>query len=329
MDKVRIVSGRSNVPLAESISKELRIPITKTVVESFHNTEIRVEVSENIRGCHVFIVTSGNGNLPNISTNDYIFETLLFIDACKRSGATTVNVIFASYPYARSDKKDKPRVPIAGALVSRVLEAAGCKTIVSMDLHAGQIQGFTTLPFENLYAIGLHIENIKTNIFGDLSPEEINNKYVLVSLDVGGSRRVKEYAKRLGMKYALMDKQRDYTKPGTVLKSVTVGDVGGKIAICVDDMLDTCGTMVAGVNDLKSHGALSAIIAVTHGIFSGPAIERINGCDFIDSVYVVDTIDQCNNTTICPKLRVLKSGKIFAETIRCLCDRGSISELFI
>ncbi len=330
MNIIKLIAGRSNPSLAEKISEKLDIDLVSRTIEKFPNTEIRVEINEDIRGSKIFIIqTGGSNSITGDSINDYLIETLLLIDACKRSGASSVNVILATYPYARSDKKDKPRVPIAGAVVSRVLEAAGCDRIISMDLHAGQIQGFTTLPFDNLYAIKLHINNLKNNIFKDLDHVNINKKYMLVSLDAGGAKRVKEYAKRLKMSYALMDKQRDYSKPGIVVKSVLVGEsIEGKIAICVDDMCDTCGTLVAGVNDLKDHGASGAIVLVTHGIFSGPAIERINECDFIDSVWVIDTLDQTLNMELSDKIKVLGSADLLATVITRIVHKGSISKLF-
>jgi len=326
---IKLLAGNSNKPLANAISRELGIKLTDCVVEKFPNTEIRVEINENVRGCIMFIIQSGgSNNIEGDSINDYIMETLLLIDACKRSGANKVNVFFALLPYSRSDKKDKSRVPIAGALISRILESAGADRIICMDLHASQIQGFTTLPFDNLYAINLHIKNLKSALFDQMSNEHINENYVLVSLDVGGSKRVKEYAKRLNMNYALMDKQRDYSKPGTVLKSVLVGDVKNKTAICIDDMCDTCGTMVAGINDLKSHGAKDAIVVVTHGIFSGIAIARINECDFVKEVRVIDTLDQTENIRKCNKITVVGSSWLFAQVIKRLVDGDSISELF-
>jgi len=327
MDKVKLIAGRSNLPLAEGISKTLGIPLVKRTIESFPNTEIRVEINEDIRSNAIFIIQTG-GCSKTESINDYFVETLLLVDACKRSGARKINVILATYPYARSDKKDKPRVPIAGALVSRILKTSGCDRIITMDLHSGQIQGFTTLPFDNLYAINLHIDNLRNTLFKGLSQDEINEKYVIVSLDVGGAKRVKEYAKRLGMTYALMDKQRDYSKPGTVLKSVLVGNIKGKVALCIDDMCDTCGTMVSGINDLEKHGASKAIVLVTHGIFSGPAFKRIRECDFIEKICVIDTLDQTDNTAKSDKIEVISSSALFSSVIRKVVEGGSISKLF-
>lgn len=323
---VKLIGGRSNPPLAEGISSQLGIPLTKCEISSFANGEVRVEINENIRGSYVFIIETGAGN-ESRSINDYLMETLLLVDACKRADAAKVAVILTCFPYARSDKKDRPRVPIAASLVTTILTAAGCDRIITMDLHSGQIQGFVSqIPFDNLYGINLHLEGL--NDFYNLSSEVVKNKYVLVSLDVGGAKRVKEYAKRLGMSYAIMDKQRDYSKPGTVLKSVLIGEVKDKIAICIDDMADTCGTVVAGVKDLQEHGCIGAHILVTHGIFSGSAVERLNDCSFIKRVTCINTIDQTVNQNLIPKLVVIDASPLFERVIQRLSQGGSISELF-
>lgn len=329
MNDIRLISGRSNKPLAEGIAKHLGKKLVNCTIDKFANSEIRVEINEDIRGCVVFIIQTGAmENDECNSVNDYIMETLLLVDTCKRAGVDKVNVILASFPYARGDKKDKPRTPISGSVVTTILKSVGTSRVISLDLHSGQLQGFTKMPFDNLYGINLHIENLKNNLFSGMGLEEINDKYVLVSLDVGGAKRVKQYAQKLKMKYAIMDKQRDYSKPNTVLQSVLVGNVSGKIAICIDDMMDTAGTLLAGVSDLQEHGAISAIVLVTHGILSGPAAERINSCDFINQVIVINTLDQTNNQRNIPKLRVIDSSALFSEVIVKLVVGGSISQLF-
>lgn len=327
MNKVRLIAGRSNRPLAEGIAKNLGTKLVDCTINDFANSEIGVEINENVRGTHVFIIQTGS-SFNSKSINDYLMETLIIIDTCKRSGAEKVNVILATFPYARSDKKDKARVPICAALMTTILEAAGADRIISMDLHSGQAQGYTNLPFDNLYGIKLHIENLQNTIFKDLSLEEINDKYVLVALDVGCSKRIKEYAKRLQMRYAIMDKQRDYSKANTVLKSVLVGDVTNKIAICIDDICDTGGTLVSGINDLKVHGAIGGIVLITHGIFSDPAAQRLNECDFISKVVTINTLDQTQNQINIPKLEVVDASHLFAVVIHRLIGGGSISDLF-
>jgi len=327
MDTVKLIAGRSNKPLAHGIVKALGKSLVNCTIDSFANGEIRVEINENVRGCHVFIIQTGGTDNEN-SINDYLVETLLIVDACKRADAHKVAVVLACFPYARSDKRDKRGVPIGASMAMNLLKAAGANRIISMDLHSGQLQGFTKLPCDNLYGIKLHIDNLLNGLFKGLTFEEINSKYVLVSLDVGGAKRCKEYARRLHMCCGIMDKQRDNSKPNTVLKSALIGDVKDKIAICIDDMVDTCGTVLSGIADLQEHGARSAIILATHGVLSGPAAKRINECDFIKQVIVVDTLDQTKNMQIIPKLQVIESYPLFAEVIKRIICGGSVSALF-
>ena len=327
MDNVKLIAGRSNRPLAEAIANHLGKKLVDCVIDKFANGEINIEVKENVRGCHVFIIQTG-ANYQTNSINDHIFETLLLIDALKRADASKVDVAFACFPYARSDKKDKRGTPIGGSMITNILKAAGADRIISMDLHSGQAQGFSNLPFDNLYGIKLHIDNLQNTIFKGLTLEQINEKYVLISLDVGGAKRLHTYAQRLKMRYAIMDKQRDYVNKNNVLKSVLIGDVNGKIAVSIDDMADTCGTILAGVADLQEHGCLGTIVLVTHGILSGPAAERINKCDFIERVIVINTLDQTQNQINIPKLQVIDCSPLLAEVIRRVVSGGSISELF-
>jgi len=328
MNNVKFIAGSSNKPLAQGIAKYFNKKLVSCIIDKFANSEIRVEICENIRGSEIFIIQTG-GCDEHLNINDYVMETLLLVDTCKRAGVDRINVIFASFPYARSDKKDRPRGPVSAAVVINILKTVGCSRIISMDLHSGQIQGFTNLPFDNLYAIKMHIDNLKNTVFQGMTKEDINDRYILVSLDVGGAKRVREYAKRLQMPHAIMDKQRDYSKPGTVLQSVLIGDsVKGKIAICIDDMCDTCGTVIAGTNDLVNHGAAGAIILATHGILSGPAAKRLNECDFIQSVIVTNTLDQTNNCKNIPKLFVIDASELFSMVIEKLVIGGSISDLF-
>ena len=328
MEKVKLIAGRSNRPLAEHIANYLDLVLVDCYISQFAAGEIQVEINEDVRNTNVYIVQTGITDEKH-SINDYLVETLMLIDACKRSGVSKVSVIFASLAYARSDKKDKPRVPIGAAVVVNILKSIGCDRIISVDLHSGQIQGFTTLPFDNLYCINLNIEKLKNTIFLDLSQEEINDKYILVSLDVGGAKRVKEYAKRLNMKYCIMDKQRDYSQhTSTIINSVIIGNVEGKIAICIDDMVDTCGTIVAGITDLIEHKASGAIILATHGIFSEPALDRLNKCDFIQKIIVSNTLNQSSNIIKCIKLEVIDISPLLANVIKCLTVGGSISDFF-
>lgn len=330
MDKIRIIAGRSNYNLAQKIANYLGLQLVNCTITDFANGEFYVEISENIRGMNVFFIQTGAGSLDKRhSINDYYVEALQVADACKRSDVTSVNIIYPLFPYARSDKKNKPRVSIMSSVIANGLKDAGFSRIICMDIHAGQTQGVVKLPFDNLYAIKLQLEYLKENIFNGLTPEEINNKFVLVSPDVGGCNRIRDFAKRLEMHHAIMDKQRDYSKPGTVIRTILIGDdIKDKTAIVIDDMADTMGTMISAVDTFKQYGVKNIIIVVTHGILSHPAITRINNCDLISQIIVTDTTDQSINLIRCDKLRVVETAGLFGEVIKRLICGGSISKLF-
>lgn len=331
MNSVRLIAGRSNPELAQKISKYSGIPLIKCQISDFSNGEIYVNIQENVRGLTLFFIQTGaNSSDDKRSINDHFVEALQVADACRRSDVASIGIIYPSLPYARSDKKDKPRVSIMSSVIANQLAFAGYSRIICMDIHAGQTQGVVTIPFDNLYAIKLQIEYLKKEIFKELTLEQINDKFVLVSPDVGGSKRIRDFASRMKMHHAIMDKQRDYSKANTVEQSnLTCGEVTGKTAIVIDDMADTMGTMVSAVKDLAKHGAKDVIIIVTHGILSGPAIQRINECEMISRIIVTDTIDQSANVKICPKLEVVETSGLFGEVIKRLTCGGSISELFV
>lgn len=330
MDKVKLIAGRSNPQLAQKIADHLGLPLVKCKFQDFANGEIYFEILENVRGCQIYFIQTGAGSADgNYSINDFFVEALEIADACRRSDAASIAIIYPTFPYARSDKKDKPRVAIMSAVIANGLKAAGYSRIICMDIHAAQTQGVTTIPFDNLYGINLHISNLKETVLKGLSPEEINQRYVLVAPDMGSSKRIRAYATKLKMPHAVMDKQRDYSKPGTVAKSILMGgDVRGKTAIVIDDMADTMGTMVAAVDDLTSHGVSDVIVIVTHGILSSPAVDRIKNCKAISQVIVTNTIDQTANCSTCDKIRVVDTSPLFADVVRRLTTGGSISELF-
>lgn len=330
MENIRLIGGRSNPKFAEGLAKYLGISLVKCTIIDFANGEIYVEIHENIRGMNVFFIQTG-ANSPDRkrSINDFYVEALQVADACRRSDVGSIGIIYPTFPYARSDKKNKPRVSIMSSVISNGLKNAGYTRIICMDIHAGQIQGFVHLPFDNLYAIKLQLDYLRKFVFRDLTSGEINSRFVLVSPDVGGSKRIRDFAKRLEMPYAIMDKQRDYSKPGVVLESALIGqNVKDRTAIVIDDMADTMGTMISAVNDLKDHGVNNVIIVVTHGVLSGPAIDRINDCDIISQVIVTDTIDQSLNIKKCSKLQVVETYNLFGDVIHRIVSGTSISELF-
>lgn len=326
----KLIAGRSNLSLAQRISKNLGVPLTNCILGDFGNTEIKVEILESIRGFNVFIIQTGSFDVDH-SINDYLIELLAIINACKLSSAKSINIIIPCYPYARSDKKDTPRVPIMGALVSTLFKAAGVDRIISLDLHAGQIQGFTDIPFDNLYGIKLHVDNLRQTLFKGLTSEDINKQYILASPDNGGVKRTTAYAEMLHMKHVIMSKQRDYSKISMVMKSTLVGEEGavvGKTVLLVDDMFDTLGTVVAAAEELVTHGATGIIAIGTHGIFSGPAMMRLNKSDAIKKVIVTNSLPQENNLKQTNKLEVVDVGDLFTEVIRRILTGASISAMF-
>lgn len=330
MDNVKIISGRGNLELAHSISKNLNLPLTKIKLEDFQNSEIRVEIEESVRGFDVFVIQSCSKN-ENHSVNDFIMETCAIIRACKLSSAKSIAVILPYFPYSRSDKKDHPRVPIMGSFVSEMLVTAGANRIISLDLHAGQIQGFTNLPFDNIYCKKIFINHLKKVLFVGLSDENIKEKYVLASPDVGGAKRVDAYAKTMGLNHVLLHKQRDYSKSSVVLNSTLIGDkdmIKDKTVILIDDMLDTLGTMVSASNELIKYGAKEIILLATHGIFSGPAFDNLLKTNVIKKIYVINTLPQDKNMQKCNLIEVVDCSEILSKVIYILCNRGSISELF-
>jgi len=250
---------------------------------------------------------------------------LITIRACKLSSARKITAIIPSFFYARSDKKDVPRVSINAALVCDLLGAAGVDRIVTLDLHSGQIQGMAgTVPLDNLYAIG-EFKNYLRVTMGD------SNRFVLVSPDAGGIKRVESYAKLLEMNYVILHKQRDYTQKNVVHRSMLVGDpaqVRDKIGIIIDDMFDTCGTITKAIEILQNEGCEGAWIIATHGIFSGPAFDRLNACDFIQKVIVSNSLPQEKNQVKCSKLEVVDCGHLFVNAINCLTTGHSLSGLF-
>lgn len=330
MDNVRLIVGNSNKELGCLIAKKLNISATKVYIQKHANSEIKIQIQESIRKKDIYIVASGSSNDQD-SVNDALMELLLIIDACRLSSANSIAILLPCFPYARADKKIDGRTSIAGALVARLLKAAGAIRIVSIDLHAYQIQGFTDLPFDNLEAINLFAAFIMERYFHNLTKKERNDKYILVSPDGGGVKRVEKYAKILEMNFVIMHKQRDYTKESFVLNSILIGAVDnviGKTAIIIDDIIDTMGTMISAANELHEKGIKDVIILATHGILSGPAIERINQSDIVTSVVVTNTLPQTSNQAKCSKLQVVDTSYLFSEVILRLENGGSVSDLF-
>ncbi|XP_063237396.1 ribose-phosphate pyrophosphokinase 1 isoform X7 [Bacillus rossius redtenbacheri] len=313
MPNIKIFSGTSHPDLAQRIVDRLGIDLGKVVTKKFSNLETCVEIGESVRGEDVYIVQSGSGEV-----NDNLMELLIMINACKIASASRVTAVIPCFPYARQDKKDKSRAPISAKLVANMLSVAGADHIITMDLHASQIQGFFDIPVDNLYAEPAVLKWIKENIV------EWRNS-IIVSPDAGGAKRVTSIADRLNVEFALIHKERK--KANEVASMVLVGDVKDRVAILVDDMADTCGTICHAAEKLLEAGATKVYAILTHGIFSGPAVSRINNACF-EAVVVTNTIPQEQHMKDCPKIQCIDVSMMFAEAVRRTHNGESVSYLF-
>ncbi|XP_040192448.1 ribose-phosphate pyrophosphokinase 2 isoform X1 [Rana temporaria] len=327
MPNIVLFSGSSHQDLSQKVAERLGLELGKVVTKKFSNQETSVEIGESVRGEDVYIVQSGCGEI-----NDNLMELLIMINACKIASSSRVTAVIPCFPYARQDKKDKrptptnshaeanaySRAPISAKLVANMLSVAGADHIITMDLHASQIQGFFDIPVDNLYAEPAVLQWIRENI-----PEWKN--CIIVSPDAGGAKRVTSIADRLNVEFALIHKERK--KANEVDRMVLVGDVKDRVAILVDDMADTCGTICHAADKLLSAGATKVYAILTHGIFSGPAISRINNAAF-EAVVVTNTIPQEDKMKHCSKIQVIDISMILAEAIRRTHNGESVSYLF-
>ena len=331
MDGIKIILGNSCKTLGNLITNEMNISPLKCILDKFSNGEIRVEIKESIRNKDIFIIQTGYSNEnDDYNTSDYLVETLIIIDACRRSMAKSINVIMPYYPYSRQDKKDEARSPISAKLFANLLTSSGINRLVVMDLHSSQIQGFFDIPVDNIYSIKLVIEYFNINIFSKMSIEEKEKKYIVVAPDAGSVKRTISFAKSMGLDTAILHKQRNYSKKNTVENSFMISntDIQNKTAIICDDMCDTAGTLIKGVEALVENGIKNVIVVITHGIFSGSAVERINNCKYITEIIVSNSISQKYNQQICKKIKIFHIEKLLCKIIEKLGSCDSISELF-
>ena len=308
---LRIFAGNSNPALARQICESLGIALARSMVSTFSDGEIRVEISENVRGADVFIVQSGSRPV-----NDHLMELLVMIDALKRASARRITAVIPYYCYARQDRKNKPRVPITARLVADLISRVGAHRILTMDLHAGQIQGFFNIPVDNLYASPVILPYIR---------ERFNSELVIVSPDAGGVARARAYARRLHAGLAVIDKRRSDVNQAEALN--IIGEVDGKTAIVLDDMVDTAGTLVEAVKTLLERGATAVHACVTHPVLSGPAVTRLEQ-SALESLIVTDTIPLSPEAARCRKIECLPSCRLFSAAIRNIHNEDSISGLF-
>ncbi len=304
----KIFSGSSNLALAEKIANKLDKPLGEVELKRFSDGEIWVKYMENIRGSEVFIIQSTN------PPSDNLLELLIMLDAAKRASARRITAVIPYFGYSRQDRKDQPRVSITAKLIANLITVAGADRIMTMDLHAAQIQGFFDIPFDHLYG-----STIFVNLFS-----ELKDNLVVVSPDVGGIKWARSYAKRLHANLVVVDKRRPKQNTAEVVN--IIGEVEGKDVLLVDDLIDTGGTFVSAINALKEKGAQNIYGAATHPLFSGPALERIKNSQ-INKIFVSDTIalreDKKNE-----KISVVTVSEIFAEAIRRTYNNESISSLF-
>ena len=309
-----ILSGNANRPLAQKICDKLGKPLGSAESRRFSDGEVFVEIGENVRGRDVYVIQS-----TCRPVNDTLMELLIMIDALKRASAKEITAVIPYYGYARQDRKVAPRTPISAKLVADLFVAAGATRLVSMDLHAGQIQGFFDIPFDNLFASPVILEYMKKEL---MSQGEI----VLVSPDAGGVERARSYAKRLDASVAMIDKRR--TGPNVAKAMNIVGEVEGKVAIILDDMIDTAGTLTEAAQAVLANGAKIVYAAASHGVLSGPAVERIKNSQ-IERVIVTDTVPLSPEAQACSKIVQLSVADLLAEAIYRIHNYDSVSSLFI
>lgn len=312
MDKLKILSGNANRGLAERICTFLEVPMGKANVSSFSDGEIQVEILESVRGMDVFLIQP---TCPPVNHN--LMELLVMLDALKRASVARVNVVIPYYGYARQDRKVVPRAPISARLVADLIEVAGATRILAMDLHVGQIQGFFNIPVDHLYALPVQLEYFK----------DVDEKVVVVSPDAGGVERAREFAKRLkDASIAIIDKRREKANVSKVMH--IVGDVAGKVAILLDDMIDTGGTIVQSAEALIRDGASRVYACCTHAILSGNAVEKLNKSP-IHELVITNTIPLNSKSQELERVKVLDVSPILGEAIKRIHNEASVSSLFV
>ena len=312
MNDLRVFSGNSNVPLAQEICSHLGISLGRAGVTNFSDGEIQVDIDESVRGMDVFVIqsicTPGNTNL---------MELLIMIDALKRASALRINAVLPYYGYARQDRKVSPRAPITAKLVADLIETAGAHRLLTVDLHAGQIQGFFNIPVDHLFAAPVLLEYIRSHF---------DNNIVIVSPDAGGVERARAFGKRLKVGLAIIDKRREGPNVAKVMN--IIGEVKGLRAVLLDDMVDTAGTLVEAAAALASKGAAKVVACCTHPVLSGPAVKRVQE-SIIEEIGVTNTIPLKAEALSSHKFKVFSVGKILAEAIKRIHCNDSVSSLFV
>jgi ribose-phosphate pyrophosphokinase len=311
-DVMKLFTGNANIELAKDIAAYLDCPLGDAYVATFSDGEINVKINENVRGADVFVLQPTSSPV-----NNHLMELLIMIDAFRRASARRITAVMPYYGYARQDRKAQPRVPITSRLVADLITTAGADRVLTIDLHAGQIQGFFDVPVDNLFATPVIFDYLKT--------KQLENP-VIISPDAGGVERARAFGKRLGASIAIIDKRRSAPNVAEVMN--IIGDVEGRDALLLDDMIDTAGTITQAVHALKAHGAKRVMAACSHAVLSGPAIKRINESQ-LDEVVVTNTIAMDNKQKECPKLVVLTVAPLLGEAIKRIHEEASVSSLFM
>lgn len=309
---IKIFSGNSNPDLAEKICSAVGVPLGSAQVKSFSDGEIAVELTESVRGLDTFVVQS---TCPPVNNN--LMELLIMIDALRRASAERINAVIPYYGYARQDRKVAPRQPISAKLVANLITVAGASRVLTIDLHAGQIQGFFDIPVDNLYASPIVLDYLRTKFKDDL---------VLIAPDAGGVERTRAFAKRLDASLAIIDKRRERANVAQVMH--IIGKVKGKVSVILDDMVDTAGTLTQAAKALKEHGATAIFACCTHAVLSGNAIQKINDSP-LEELIVTDTIPITQEGSSCNKIKVLSVAELFGEAIKRIHNNESVSSLFV
>jgi ribose-phosphate pyrophosphokinase len=311
-DPFKIFAGNSNPPLAREICENLGVPLAKADISPFSDGEIMVEIQENVRGCDVFVVQSTCS-----PSNVNIMELLIISDALRRASAKRITAVMPYYGYARQDRKLASRTPITARLVADLISTAGADRVLCLDLHAGQIQGFFNIPVDNLYAAPVVLRYIEQNFEGEI---------VIVSPDAGGVERARAHAKRLDVGLAIIDKRRESPNVSAVMN--IIGDVRGKTAMIVDDIVDTGGTLTKGAAALAEAGAKQVCAACTHPVLSGPAVKLIEESALVE-LLVTNTIPLREESASCPKIKIVSIAPLLSEAIKRIHAETSVSSLFI
>jgi ribose-phosphate pyrophosphokinase len=309
---IKIFSGNSNPDLAEKICRAAGVPLGSAQVKSFSDGEIAVELNESVRGLDTFVVQS---TCPPVNNN--LMELLIMIDALRRASAERINAVIPYYGYARQDRKVAPRQPISAKLVANLITEAGASRVLTIDLHAGQIQGFFDIPVDNLYASPIVLDYLRKKFKDDL---------VLIAPDAGGVERTRAFAKRLDASLAIIDKRRERANVAQVMH--IIGKVKGKVAVILDDMVDTAGTLTQAAKALMEQGATAIFACCTHAVLSGNAIQKINDSP-LEELIVTDTIPITQEGNSCKKIKVLSVAELFGEAIKRIHNNESVSSLFV